>query len=315
MPHSNQMPGQMPASPLAVAPEIAAALAAGRPVVALETTIVSHGMPWPANLETALAVEDEVRNAGALPASIAIIDGHIRVGITAAELERLARAKAGEVLKLSRADLAYGLVSGRMGATTVAATMIAARLAGIAVFATGGTGGVHRGAEATFDISADLTELARTDVVVVAAGAKALLDLPKTLEFLETHGVPVVCYRSDAFPAFWSRDSGLAAPIRLDDPAAIAAFVRARHTLGLSGGVLVANPIPAGDEIPAAEMRPAIAAAIEQAAAAGITGKAVTPWLLGAILEKTGGRSLTANIALIRNNARLAAGIAVALAR
>jgi pseudouridine-5'-phosphate glycosidase len=303
----------MTSTALTVSPEVAAALAAGRPVVALETTIVSHGMPWPANLETALAVEDEVRSAGALPASIAIIDGRIRVGITPAELEGLARA--GDVLKLSRADLAYGLVSGRMGATTVAATMIVARLAGIAVFATGGTGGVHRGAETTFDISADLTELARTDVVVVAAGAKALLDLPKTLEFLETQGVPVVCYQSDAFPAFWSRDSGLPAPIRLDDPAAIAAFVRARRTLGLAGGVLVANPIPAADEIPAAEMRPAIAAAIEQAAAAGITGKAVTPWLLGAILEKTGGRSLTANIALIRNNARLAAGIAVALAR
>jgi pseudouridine-5'-phosphate glycosidase len=298
---------------LSVSPEIAAALAAGRPVVALETTIVSHGMPWPANLETALAVEDEVRRAGALPASIAIIDGKIRVGLTPAELETLAKAR--DVLKLSRADLAYGLVSGRMGATTVAATMIVARLAGIAVFATGGTGGVHRGAEATFDVSADLTELARTDVVVVAAGAKALLDLPKTLEFLETHGVPVVCYRSDAFPAFWSRDSGLPAPIRLDDAAAVAAFVRARHDLGLAGGVLVANPIPAADEIPAAEMGPAIAAAVAEAAAAGITGKAVTPYLLGAILEKTGGRSLTANIALIRNNARLAAEIAVALAR
>jgi pseudouridine-5'-phosphate glycosidase len=298
---------------LSVSPEIAAALAAGRPVVALETTIVSHGMPWPANLETALAVEDEVRRAGALPASIAIIDGKIRVGLTPAELETLAKAR--DVLKLSRADLAYGLVSGRMGATTVAATMIVARLAGIAVFATGGTGGVHRGAEATFDVSADLTELARTDVVVVAAGAKALLDLPKTLEFLETHGVPVVCYRSDAFPAFWSRDSGLPAPIRLDDPTAIAAFVRARHDLGLAGGVLVANPIPAADEIPAAEMGPAIAAAVAEAAAAGITGKAVTPYLLGAILEKTGGRSLTANIALIRNNARLAAEIAVGLAR
>jgi pseudouridine-5'-phosphate glycosidase len=303
----------MSGTALSVSPEIADALAAGRPVVALETTIVSHGMPWPANLETALAVEDEVRRAGALPASIAIIDGKIRVGLTPAELETLAKAR--DVLKLSRADLAYGLVSGRMGATTVAATMIVARLAGIAVFATGGTGGVHRGAEATFDVSADLTELARTDVVVVAAGAKALLDLPKTLEFLETHGVPVVCYRSDAFPAFWSRDSGLPAPIRLDDAAAIAAFVRARHDLGLAGGVLVANPIPAGDEIPAAEMGPAIAAAVAEAAAAGITGKAVTPYLLDAILQKTGGRSLTANIALIRNNARLAAEIAVALAR
>jgi pseudouridine-5'-phosphate glycosidase len=270
-------------------------------------------MPWPQNLETALAVEEVVRSANCQPAAIAVSGGRIAVGLPPSELERLARAN--DVLKLSSADLAWGLQSGRTGATTVAATMICARLAGIEVFATGGIGGVHRGAELSFDVSADLTELGRTPVTVVCAGAKALLDLPKTLEFLETRGVPVVCYRSDAFPAFWSRDSGLAAPIRLDDPAAIAAFVRARHTLGLSGGVLVANPIPVGDEIPAAEMRPAIDAAVRQAAAAGITGKAVTPYLLGAILEKTGGRSLTANIALIRNNARLAAGIAVALAR
>jgi pseudouridine-5'-phosphate glycosidase len=218
------------------------------------------------------------------------------------------------VLKLSSADLAYGIMAGRMGATTVAATMIAAKLAGIGVFATGGVGGVHRGAETTFDISADLTELARTGVVVVCAGAKALLDIPKTLEYLETLGVPVVAYGSDTFPAFWSRDSGLRAPIRLDDAGTVARFVRARKELGLPGGVLVANPIPAIDEIPAAEMRPAIAAAVADAATAGIIGKAVTPYLLDAILKKTGGRSLTANIALIRNNARLAAEIAVAMA-
>jgi pseudouridine-5'-phosphate glycosidase len=298
--------------PLVISDDIARALAAKRPVVALETTIVSHGMPWPQNIETALAVEEEVRKGGALPAAIAVIGGKLRVGLDRAMLESLARAE--DVLKLSSADLAYGIMAGRMGATTVAATMIAAKLAGIGVFATGGVGGVHRGAETTFDISADLTELARTGVVVVCAGAKALLDIPKTLEYLETLGVPVVAYGSDTFPAFWSRDSGLRAPIRLDDAGTVARFVRARKELGLPGGVLVANPIPAIDEIPAAEMRPAIAAAVADAATAGIIGKAVTPYLLDAILKKTGGRSLTANIALIRNNARLAAEIAVAMA-
>ena len=297
---------------LVISAEIAAALAAGRPVVALETTIVSHGMPWPENLETALAVEDVVRAAGAVPAAIAVMDGAVRVGLDREALERL--AQASDVLKLSRADLAYAIVTRRMGATTVAATMIAAARAGIRVFATGGIGGVHRGAETSFDISADLTELAQTDVVVVAAGAKALLDLPKTLEYLETHGVPVVCYQSDEFPAFWSRASGLPAPIRLDKPGDIARFASARAELGLAGGVLVANPIPETDEIPADEMRPAIDAAVADAEAAGVTGKAVTPYLLDAILAKTGGRSLTANIALVKNNARLAAEIAGAMA-
>ena len=196
--------------PLAISDEVGAALATGEPVVALETTVLSHGMPWPDNLDTALAVEAIVRDAGALPAAIAVVDGRLRVGLDRATLERLARAE--DVMKLSRADLAYAVAAGRTGATTVAATMIAARLAGIEVFATGGIGGVHRGAETSFDVSADLTELARTDVVVVAAGAKALLDLPKTLEMLETLGVPVICYRADEFPAFWSRQSGLQAP-------------------------------------------------------------------------------------------------------
>jgi pseudouridine-5'-phosphate glycosidase len=214
------------ATPLAIGEEVAAALGAGRPVVALETTIVSHGMPWPQNLETALAVEAVVRQAGAVPAAIAVLDGAIHVGLDRAQLERLAGEK--NVMKLSRADLAFALVSGRPGATTVAATMIAAKLAGIKVFATGGIGGVHRGADKSFDVSADLGELARTEVVVVAAGAKALLDLPKTLEVLETLGVPVICWRSDEFPAFWSRRSGLAAPIRLDEAAEIAGFIRAR---------------------------------------------------------------------------------------
>jgi pseudouridine-5'-phosphate glycosidase len=300
-------------SPLTISAEVAAALAAGGPVVALESTIVSHGMPWPQNIETGLAVEEAVRNAGALPATIAVIDGKLRVGLDRATLEGLAQAK--DVLKLSSSDLAYGMMAGRMGATTVAATMIAANLAGIKVFATGGIGGVHRGAEETFDVSADLSELAKTNVVVVCAGAKALLDVPKTLEYLETQGVPVVCYRSDEFPAFWSRSSGLAAPIRLDDPASVAAFVRARAALGQTGGVLVANPIPAASEIPAREIRPAIEAALVDAKRDGIAGKAVTPYLLGAILKKTEGRSLTANIALIKDNARVAAEIAVALAR
>ncbi len=301
----------MSAPPLVFSPEVAAALAALKPVVALETTIVSHGMPWPENLDTALAVEEVVRQAGAVPAAIAVIDGKLRVGLDRTTLENLAKAR--NVLKLSSADLAYGLLGARTGATTVAATMIAAKLAGIAVFATGGIGGVHRGAEATFDISADLTELGRTDVIVVAAGAKALLDIPKTLEVLETLGVPVVCYRSDQFPAFWSRESGLPAPIRLDTPADIGRFMRTRQALGLSGGVLIANPIPAADEILPSVIRPAIEAAIVDASTEGITGKAVTPYLLAAILKKTDGKSLTANIALIKNNARLAAEIAVAL--
>jgi len=298
--------------PLAISDEIGTALAAGRPVVALETTVLSHGMPWPDNLDTALAVEAIVRDAGGVPAAIAVVDGDLRVGLDRAALERLAHAD--DVMKLSRADLAYALAAGRTGATTVAATMIVARRAGIDVFATGGIGGVHRGAEASFDISTDLTELARTDVVVVAAGAKALLDLAKTLEVLETLGVPVVCYRSDEFPAFWSRASGLPAPIRLDDAAAIADFVAARAALGLVGGMLVANPIPAADEIPAGEMRPHIEAALAAATAAGVTGKAVTPFLLDAIVRATGGRSLIANIALLKNNARLAAEIAGVMA-
>jgi len=298
---------------LAVSPEVAAAIAAGRPVVAIESTIVSHGMPWPENIETALAVEDEVRQAGAVPAAIAVVGGKLRVGLDRPTLETL--AKANDVLKLSSADLAYGVMSGRLGATTVAATMIVAKLAGIGVFATGGIGGVHRGAENTFDVSADLTELSRTAVAVVCAGPKALLDVPKTLEYLETLGVPVITAGSDRFPAFWSRDSGLPTPIRLDSPAEIAGFIRARAELGLPGGALVANPIPEASEIPQSEIRPAIEAALVEAQKAGTSGKAVTPFLLDAILKQTGGRSLTANIALIRNNARLAAEIAVAMAR
>jgi pseudouridine-5'-phosphate glycosidase len=290
---------------------VRAALDRGAPVVALETTIVTHGMPYPQNVETARRVEAIVREAGATPATIAVIDGRIRIGIDDAVLEGLAAAR--DVLKLSRADLPYAIAAGKTGATTVAATMICAHLAGIAVFATGGVGGVHRGAEATFDVSADLEELARTPVTVVCAGVKALLDLPKTLELLETRGVPVVGYRTDDFPAFWSRSSGLRAPLRLDTPAEIAALIRAKAELGLIGGVLVTNPIPIDAEIPPAEIAAHIEAAVAQAAAYGITGKAVTPFILDRMYATTAGRSLNANIALVANNARLGAEIAAAL--
>ena len=294
--------------PLAFSPEAAEAQAAGAPLVALESTIITHGMPWPRNLETARAAEQAVREAGATPATIAVSGGALRIGLAPEALERLARAR--DVAKLSRADLAAALAAGRTGATTVAATMIVAHLAGIAVFATGGIGGVHRGAETSFDVSADLHELARTPVTVVAAGAKAILDLPKTLEVLETLGVPVIAHGQDALPAFWSRDSGLPAPLRIDSAAAIAAAHRMRAALGLGGGQLVANPIPAEDEIPAADLAPLIAQAHEEAAARGIAAKAVTPFLLDRLYHLTGGKSLEANVALVLNNARLAAAIA-----
>lgn len=297
--------------PLAFSTEVQDALAAGRPVVALESTIITHGMPFPGNLETARAVEQMVRQSGATPATIAVIGGQIRIGLEPAELDALARETGAR--KLSRADLAACLVTGETGATTVAATMICAALAGIKVFATGGIGGVHKGAETSFDISADLEELAQTPVTVVAAGAKAILDLPKTLEVLETRGVPVIAVGQDAFPAFWSRDSGLKAPLRMDDPAQIAAAHLMRARIGLPGGQLVANPIPEADEIASAILAPVIAQAITEAEAQGISAKAVTPFLLGRIYELTEGRSLTANIALVLNNARLAAHIARAL--
>lgn len=302
----------MTTAPLCFSAETASALAARQPLVALESTIITHGMPFPANFETARAVEDEVRAAGAVPATIAVLGGRIQIGLDPEALAALAQTQ--NVRKLSRADLAVALVAGWTGATTVAATMIAARLAGIEVFATGGIGGVHRGAATSFDISADLEELAQTPVTVVASGAKAILDLPKTLEFLETKGVPVIACGQDALPAFWSRDSGLPAPLRLDDPALIAAAHRMRGRLGLPGGQLVANPIPPEAEIPAAAMEPHIAAALAAAEAEGIAAKAVTPFLLARIGAATGGAALAANIALVRNNARLAARIAVALA-
>ena len=294
-------------------PEVAEAVAQNAPVVALESTIITHGMPFPQNLNTARRVEAEIRAAGAVPATIAVLEGRLHVGLTDGELETL--AQASNVMKLSRADLAVALATGRTGATTVAATMIAASLAGIGVFATGGIGGVHKGAEDSFDISADLMELAQTPVTVVAAGAKAILDLPKTLEVLETQGVPVIAYGQDAFPAFWSRDSGLAAPLRLDDPGQIAASAKMRARLGLPGGQLVANPIPVEAEISSTTLAPIIAQAQAEADAAGISGKSVTPFLLQRIFELTDGKSLEANIALVLNNARLGAAIARALVK
>lgn len=294
--------------PLRLSPDVAAARADNRPLVALESTIITHGMPFPHNVETARAVEADIRDAGAVPATMAVLGGVLHAGLTDAQLDRL--AGLDDVAKLSRADLPACLATGGNGATTVAATMIAARLAGIEVFATGGIGGVHRGAESSFDISADLQELARTPMTVVAAGAKAILDLPKTYEVLETLGVPVIAVGQDEIPAFWSRRSGLAAPLRHDSAAGIAAAHRMRAALGLEGGQLVANPIPAGDEIPADVLAPLIVQALDEARAAGIAAKAVTPFLLDRLFHLSDGRSLTANIALVRNNARLAASIA-----
>jgi len=276
-------------------------------VVALESTIVSHGMPYPENVETALAVERAVRQEGAIPATIAVIGGRVKVGMDASDLERIGRGS--DVLKLSRSDLSHAIAAGRDGATTVAATMLISHRAGIAIFATGGIGGVHRGAERTLDISADLYELARTPVTVVCAGAKALLDLPKTLEALETLGVAVIAYQSDEFPAFWSRESGLKAPMRCETPEEIARFVGIQRALGLRGAALIANPIDAADEIPRGEMEGFIETAVREAAQRRVAGKDVTPWLLERIAALSAGRSLAANIALIKNSARLAARV------
>ena len=297
--------------PIAYSAEVDAARAAGDAIVALESTIITHGMPYPQNLEVARQVEADIRDAGAVPATIAVMEGTLHIGLDDEQLSKLAQSKG--VAKLSRADMAACLATGGTGATTVAATMIAAHLAGIHVFATGGIGGVHKGAEDSFDISADLMELAQTPVTVVAAGAKAILDVAKTLEVLETQGVPVIAFGQDAFPAFWSAGSKLRAPLRMDDPAQIAAAHKMRGALGLPGGQLIANPIPKDAEIPAAELTPIIATAQADANRAGITGKGVTPYLLQRIFELTDGRSLEANIALVRNNARLAAKIALEL--
>ena len=297
--------------PMSFSPEVSEAMKNGTPIVALESTIISHGMPYPQNVETARLVEAEVRANGAAPATIAVIDGVLCIGLDDAQLEMFGQADG--VAKLSRADIAACLASGGTGATTVAATMIAAHHAGISVFATGGIGGVHRGADQTFDISADLPELAQTPVTVVAAGAKAILDLPKTFEVLETYGVPVIAFGQDELPAFWSRSSGIPAPLRMDSAEEIARAHQMRGLLDLPGGQLVANPIPVEAEISASELAPVIEAALKDAEAQGITAKEVTPFLLDRMYQMTEGRSLTANIALVLNNARLAAKIAAAL--
>ncbi|MFM8746404.1 MAG: pseudouridine-5'-phosphate glycosidase [Aestuariivirga sp.] len=291
--------------------ELRAARASGAPIVALESTIIAHGMPYPQNAATARALEDIVRAGGAVPATIAVIAGKLRVGLTAEELDRFAR-DGRSIAKVSVRDLPFAVAMRRDGATTVASTMRIAAMAGIRVFATGGIGGVHRGAEKTFDISADLTEFARSDVAVVTAGAKAILDLALTLETLETLSVPVIGLGTDRFPAFYSRDSGYAVPMRCETAADIASVMRAKWELGLRGGLVIANPIPEESEMTASEIAPAIAAAIARADARGIAGKDLTPFLLAEIAAVTGGRSLAANIALARNNAAAAAAIAVA---
>ncbi|MER9455667.1 pseudouridine-5'-phosphate glycosidase [Mesorhizobium sp. M0478] len=290
---------------------VAEALAAGRPVVALESTIITHGMPYPDNGAMAANVEMIILDNGAVPATIAVVAGRIKIGLSDGERESL--AMTGDAMKLSRADLGFAVAQGRTGGTTVAATMIAADMVGIKVFATGGIGGVHKGAEKSFDISADLDELARTPVIVVSAGAKAILDIEKTLEVLETRGVPVIGHGCETMPAFWSRHSPFRAPLTLHRPEEIAHFYKTRAALGLVGGMLIANPVPQDDEIPADEMAGYIEAAQKAAEAQNVTGKAVTPFLLGKILDLTGGRSLKTNIALVENNARLAARIAKAL--
>lgn len=296
---------------LDLAPEIAAALAQGRAVVALESTIIAHGMPYPGNLVTARAAERIIREQGAVPATIAVLDGRLKIGLDDAALERVAQSP--KMAKASVRDLPVLIAARRDGATTVAATMRIAAMAGIRVFATGGIGGVHRGADMTGDVSADLIELATSPVAVVSAGAKAILDLPRTLEMLETLSVPVIGYQCDEFPAFYSRASGLAIPARADSPEEIAAILAARWRLSDKGGALIANPIPEADEIPAARIEEQIAAAIQEAKTRSIAGKNVTPYLLDRIRDLTEGESQRANVALVLNNAQLAAKIAVAL--
>ncbi len=298
---------------LDIHPEVAAALAEGRAVVALESTIISHGMPFPQNVEMARGVEDVVRAHGAVPATIAVLGGRLKVGLTPEELHLLATDKGVE--KISTRDLPVTVALGKHGATTVASTMRVAALAGIRVFATGGTGGVHRGAERSMDVSADLLELAQTDVCVVSAGVKSILDIGLTLEVLETHGIPALTLGSEEFPAFYSRQSGFKAPLTVATPDEAARVLKAKWDLGVSGGVMLANPIPENAEIPAGEITPQIEQALRDMDALGLTGKDTTPYLLGRMVEITGGRSLAANIALVRHNAMVAAQVAVAYAQ
>ena len=296
---------------LEFSPEVATARAAGLPIVALESTIISHGMPYPQNVQTARDVEQIIRAAGAVPATIAVLNGKIRIGLTESELELLGQSP--EAMKVSRRDLPYALASGKIGATTVAATMICAALAGSQVFVTGGIGGVHRGAETSFDISADLQELARTSVAVVCAGAKSILDIGLTLEYLETQGVPIVSIGQENFAAFYTQDSGFKADFRLDSAAEQAAFIRTKWALGLAGGVVISNPVPADAAMPKAEIDAITQQALTEAAAQGVAGKLVTPFLLARIKALTSGRSLATNIALVKHNALAGARLALAL--
>jgi pseudouridylate synthase len=298
---------------LDIGAEAAAAIEARRPIVALESTIITHGMPFPQNLETALRLEEAIRSQGATPATIAVIEGRLVAGLDRAGLEKLGRLSGG-VVKASRRDLAPVLARGGSGGTTVAATMYVAALAGIEIFATGGIGGVHRGAEETFDISADLVELSRSKVAVVCAGAKSILDIPKTLEFLESQGVPVVGYRCDEFPAFYARSSGVKLDHRCEGLHDMARMIRLQQQIG-PGGLLIANPIPEAHALDASQMEQRIAEAVEEAKAQGVSQKDVTPFLLRRLVEMTGGRSLQANMALVESNATLAAQVAVELAR
>ena len=294
---------------LDIQPEVAQAIAARRPVVALESTIISHGMPYPQNVQTALRVEAEVRAHGAVPATVAIIDGRLKAGLDAAAIERLGRAGPA-MPKVSRRDVPFLVAAGRTGATTVAATMLIAAQAGIRIFATGGIGGVHRGGAQSLDVSADLQELARTQVAVVCAGAKSILDLRLTLEYLETHGVPVVGYRTGRLPAFFTVDSAFAVDYRLDSAAEIASALHSKWSLGMEGGMVIANPVPAQFAMPLDVVDAAIAQALADAEEQGVTGKAATPFLLARVHALTGGESLATNIELVLNNARLASAIA-----
>ncbi|QIM21692.1 pseudouridine-5'-phosphate glycosidase [Phycicoccus sp. HDW14] len=304
-----------PATPhpmLAVAPEVRDALAEGRPVVALESTIISHGMPYPQNVGMAREVEQIVRDGGAVPATVAILHGRPTVGLTDDELEMFGADTA--IRKVSVRDMAHVVATGVHGATTVASTMRIAALAGISVFVTGGLGGVHRGAESSMDVSADLTELSRTPVAVISAGVKSILDIARTLEALETLEVPVVGYGTDDFPSFFSRSSGVAVPMRVDTPEEAARLVAAQLDLGLGAGISIANPVPVEDEMAREDIDGVIAQALADADARGVVGKDITPYLLGRLVELSDGRSLETNLALVRNNARVGTAIAVALA-
>ncbi|WP_342509724.1 pseudouridine-5'-phosphate glycosidase [Sporosarcina sp. FSL K6-2383] len=295
---------------LSYSAEVQEAMAQGKPVVALESTIISHGMPYPQNVKTAREVEQIIRDNGAVPATIAIIDGMIKIGLSDEELEMFGNSQG--VAKVSRRDIGYLIATKQLGATTVAATMICAELAGIPIFVTGGIGGVHRGAETTMDISADLEELAQTDVAVICAGAKSILDIGLTLEYLETKGVPVVGYGTDVLPAFYTRTSEFSLQIRADKPETVADMLRAKWDLGLKGGAVIANPIPEADAMEESFINGIIKTALDEANANGIAGKDVTPFMLGKVKELTDGKSLDANIALVKHNAVIGAQIAVA---